>query len=57
MSGIDEAKWLRAFNRLEKAVSVHVDAKTWTDDDDDRLHAAYRSVMKSVGPNEGGSDA
>jgi hypothetical protein len=50
MSGIDGAMWLRAYNRLSKAVERHMDAKTWTDDADDSLHHAYRSVMKSVGP-------
>lgn len=50
---VDERKWTRAFNRLEKAVSTHIEQKPavgFHDEADDALHAAYRSVMKDVGP-------
>lgn len=50
MSGPDFYKYIRAFNRLEKAIQRHMDAKAWTDDADDSLHHAWRQVMKDVGP-------
>ena len=46
----DERKWTRAFTRLEKAVQRHMDAKGWTDDADDALHAAHKRIMRDVGP-------
>lgn len=44
----NDSKWIRAFNRLEKAVTRHMDAKEWTDDADDNLHHAWKQVMKDV---------
>ena len=41
--------YVRLYNRLEKAVSNHEQAKAglFADDADDALHAAWRRIMKA----------
>lgn len=46
-----EAKWIRAFNSLEKPVTDHIERCIDADD----LDRAHRAVMREFGPN-GGSE-
>jgi hypothetical protein len=49
----DRDHWIRLFNRLENAVRRHAEAKGWTDEADDALHAAHRSVLKAASEPSG----
>lgn len=42
-------RWIRAFNRLEKAVCRHEDATVeFRTENDEALHAAHKSVMRDL---------
>jgi hypothetical protein len=56
MTAEESAAW-RAFNRLSAAVSRHLarsepdhPAYRLSDESDDELHAAYRRVLRDIGP-------